>query len=456
LQSSELTAPEVWSQILGQASKVINPQTFRTWFEPTEAVALSGDELLVIVKNQFAVDYIGGQYGGVLSEIAGSLFDRQLKMSFKSLEDEAADRPRPVGGGGQTDRQLGAKPSRGSVNLGLPLNPRYTFDTFVVGNSNQWAHAASLAVAEQPAQTYNPLFIYGGVGLGKTHLMQAIGNTSLAFDRLERVCYLSAETFMNQMIEALQFGKTLDFRNKYRKMDLLLIDDVQFLQGKDATQEEFFHTFNALYDAHKQIVVTSDRPPKEIPTLEERLVSRFEWGLVVDIQPPDLETRIAILQHKADRSSLEIPQDVILFIAKNVKSNVRELEGSLIRLMAHSSLNGSDITIELAEEVLKNILTTETVRVTVDRIQTEVASEYGVTVEGLKSRKRTKNLTVPRQVAMLLCRQLTDLPLVEIGQAFGGRDHTTVIHACDKVENEIKDSRVIRMRIEQLRERIAS
>ncbi len=456
MQSSELTAPEVWSQILGQASKVINPQTFRTWFEPTEAVALSGDELLVIVKNQFAVDYIGGQYGGVLSEIAGSLFDRQLKMSFKSLEDEAADRPRPVDGGGQTDRRLGAKPSRGSINLGLPLNPRYTFDTFVVGNSNQWAHAASLAVTEKPAQTYNPLFIYGGVGLGKTHLMQAIGNTSLAFERLERVCYLSAETFMNQMIEALQFGKTLDFRNKYRKMDLLLIDDVQFLQGKDATQEEFFHTFNALYDAHKQIVVTSDRPPKEIPTLEERLVSRFEWGLVVDIQPPDLETRIAILQHKANRSSLEIPQDVILFIAKNVKSNVRELEGSLIRLMAHSSLNGSDITIELAEEVLKNILTTETVRVTVDRIQTEVASEYGVTVEGLKSRKRTKNLTVPRQVAMLLCRQLTDLPLVEIGQAFGGRDHTTVIHACDKVENEIKDSRVIRMRIEQLRERIAS
>ncbi len=460
MQSSELTAPEVWSQILGQASKVINPQTFRTWFEPTEAVALSGDELFVIVKNQFAVDYIGGQYGSVLSEIAGSLFDRKLKMSFKSLEDEAvpqaANRPRPVDASGQPDRRVATKPARGSVNLGLPLNPRYTFDTFVVGNSNQWAHAASLAVAEKPAQTYNPLFIYGGVGLGKTHLMQAIGNTSLAFERLERVCYLSAETFMNQMIEALQFGKTLDFRNKYRKMDLLLIDDVQFLQGKDATQEEFFHTFNALYDAHKQIVVTSDRPPKEIPTLEERLVSRFEWGLVVDIQPPDLETRIAILQHKADRSGLEIPQDVILFIAKNVKSNVRELEGSLIRLMAHSSLNGSDITIELAEEVLKNILTTETVRVTVDRIQTEVASEYGVTVEGLKSRKRTKNLTVPRQIAMLLCRQLTDLPLVEIGQAFGGRDHTTVIHACDKVENEIKDSRIIRMRIEQLRERIAS
>jgi chromosomal replication initiator protein len=286
--------------------------------------------------------------------------------------------------------------------------------------------------------------------------MQAIGNTSLETGQLERVCYLSAETFMNQMIEALQFGKTLDFRNKYRRMDLLLIDDVQFLQGKDATQEEFFHTFNALYDAHKQIVVTSDRVPKEIPTLEERLVSRFEWGLVVDIQPPDLETRIAILQHKASRTGLDLPQDVILFIAKNVKSNVRELEGSLIRLIAHSSLNGSDVTIELAEEVLKNILSTETRRVTVDRIQHEVATDYGVTVEGLKSRKRTKNLTVPRQVAMHLCRQLTDLPLVEIGQAFGGRDHTTVIHACDKVDSQIKSNRGVRRRIEQLRDRIAS
>ncbi|MGH7573132.1 MAG: chromosomal replication initiator protein DnaA, partial [Gemmatimonadota bacterium] len=346
--------------------------------------------------------------------------------------------------------------SRVTINLGLPLNPRYTFDTFVVGNSNQYAHGASLAVAGKPAQAYNPLFIYGGVGLGKTHLMQAIGNTAVETARLERVCYLSAETFMNQMIESLQFGKTLDFRNKYRRMDLLLIDDVQFLQGKDATQEEFFHTFNALYDAHKQIVVTSDRVPKEIPTLEERLVSRFEWGLVVDIQPPDLETRIAILQHKASRSGLDLPQDVILFIAKNVKSNVRELEGSLIRLIAHSSLNGSDVTIELAEEVLKNILNTETRRVTVDRIQHEVATDYGVTVEGLKSRKRTKTLTVPRQVAMHLCRQLTDLPLVEIGQAFGGRDHTTVIHACDKVESQIKTNRTVRRRVELLRDKIAS
>jgi chromosomal replication initiator protein len=457
LPSAELTPIEVWSLILEESRNVINPQTFKTWLEPTEAVALADDRLVVNVKNQFAVDYIEGQYGGVLSRIAGSLFDRDLSIAFQSDSSEQPETlgTRPVSS--ELARPATERSAPGApVNQGMPLNPRYTFETFVVGNSNQWAHAASQSVAETPAQRYNPLFIYGGVGLGKTHLMQGIGNEALASGKLERVCYLSAEQFMNQMIEALQFGKTLEFRNKYRRMDLLLIDDVQFLQGKDATQEEFFHTFNALYDAHKQIVVTSDRPPKEIPTLEERLVSRFEWGLVVDIQPPDLETRIAILQHKAARNNLQLPQDVVLFIAKNVKSNVRELEGSLIRLIAHSSLNGSDITIELAEQVLKNILTHETVRITVDRIQQEVAQEYGVSVEGLKSKKRTKTLTVPRQVAMYLCRKHTDLPLVEIGQAFGGRDHTTVIHACDKVENEIKEDRTIRVRVEQLRERIAS
>jgi chromosomal replication initiator protein len=444
----------MWSLVLGETKKRINPQSFHTWLEPTAAVALSDDQLVVSVKNQFALDYIAGQYGVLLNDVARNLFEDKVGIAFQA---EASEEPQSL-----TARSVA--PSAGAretepatpVNLGQPLNPKYTFDTFVVGNSNQWAHAASMAVAETPAQVYNPLFIYGGVGLGKTHLMQAIGNSALAMHKLERVCYLSAETFMNQMVESLQFGKTLEFRNKYRRMDLLLIDDIQFLQGKDATQEEFFHTFNALYDAHKQIILTSDRPPKEIPTLEERLVSRFEWGLVVDIQPPDLETRIAILKHKAARNNLEVPSEVILFIAKNVKSNVRELEGSLIRLIAHSSLYGTDISIELAEKVLKNILTTEVVRVTVERIQHEVGSEFGVSIEGMKSRKRTKSLTVPRQVAMYLCRQLTDLPLVEIGQAFGGRDHTTVIHACDKVEGEIQHDRTMRLRVEQLRERIAS
>ncbi|MDX1623422.1 MAG: chromosomal replication initiator protein DnaA [Gemmatimonadota bacterium] len=462
MTSAELTAPEVWSSILEESKKVINPQTYRTWLEPTEGVALVDGQLIVDVKNQFAADYLEGQYGAVLSDIADAMFESEIGGIVFQTDEEDSRPPRSLEARSVAPRELVSPSGSGSeeggnpTNLGMPLNPRYTFDSFVVGNSNQWAHAASQAVAETPAQAYNPLFIYGGVGLGKTHLMQAIGNETMGSEQLERVCYLSAEQFMNQMVEALQHGKTLEFRNKYRRMDLLLIDDVQFLQGKDATQEEFFHTFNALYDAHKQIVLTSDRPPKEIPTLEERLVSRFEWGLVVDIQPPDLETRIAILQHKAARNGLEIPSEVVLFIAKNVKSNVRELEGSLIRLVAHSSLNGSDITIELAEEVLQNILTIETVKVTIDRIQKEVAKEYGITVDGLKSRKRTKTLTVPRQIAMHLCRQLTDLPLVEIGQAFGGRDHTTVIHACDKVENSMMKERSTRRRIEQLRTRIAS
>jgi chromosomal replication initiator protein len=456
LLAAELTPAEMWSLVLGETKKRINPQSFHTWLESTEAVAMTQEQLLVSVKNQFALDYIAGQYGGLLNDVARNLFEDKLAITFQA---EASEEPmsltarQPASAAAAAPREADGAPP---VNLGQPLNLKYTFDTFVVGNSNQWAHAASMAVAESPAQAYNPLFIYGGVGLGKTHLMQAIGNSILAQRKLERVCYLSAETFMNQMVESLQFGKTLEFRSKYRRMDLLLIDDIQFLQGKDATQEEFFHTFNALYDAHKQIILTSDRPPKEIPTLEERLVSRFEWGLVVDIQPPDLETRIAILKHKAARNGLEIPADVINFIAKNVKSNVRELEGSLIRLIAHSSLYGTDISIELAENVLKNILNTEVIRVTVERIQHEVGSEFGVTIEGLKSRKRTKSLTVPRQVAMYLCRQLTDLPLVEIGQAFGGRDHTTVIHACDKVDAEIQHDRAMRHRVEQLRERIAS
>ena len=458
MPSTELTPPEVWSLILEESKKVINPQTYRTWLEPTEAVGLDHERLLVSVKNQFAADYIEGQYGAMLADIADGLFETALVIDFET--DESDSEPRSIQARAVPPEEMASPRSDDSgatsTNLGMPLNPRYTFESFVVGNSNEWAHAASKAVAETPAHAYNPLFIYGGVGLGKTHLMQAIGNQILSAEKIERVCYLSAEQFMNQMVEALQHGRTLGFRNKYRRMDLLLIDDVQFLQGKDATQEEFFHTFNALYDAHKQIVLTSDRPPKEIPTLEERLVSRFEWGLVVDIQPPDLETRIAILQHKAARNGLEVPPDVILFIAKNVKSNVRELEGSLIRLVAHSSLSGSDITIEVAEEVLKNILSHETVRVTVDKIMNVVGQDYGVTIEGMKSRKRTRTLTVPRQVAMYLCRQLTDLPLVEIGQAFGGRDHTTVIHACDKIENEMTSDRSTRMRIEQLRTRIAS
>jgi chromosomal replication initiator protein len=448
MQTSELTASEIWSLILEESKKRLPPHSFQTWLEPTRAVTIAADKLLVEAENQFAADYIEGQYADMLNAIADGLFDG-ISIAFT--------RGRPV-----TEMELPrepepAPPANGpAANLGSALNSRYVFDNFVVGKSNQFAHAASRAVAKNPAKTYNPLFIYGGVGLGKTHLMQAIGNEILEEAKLNRVCYLSSENFMNEMISSIQRNDTINFRNKYRRMDLLLIDDVQFLANKESTQEEFFHTFNALYDAHKQIVLTSDRPPKEIPTLEERLISRFEWGLVADIQPPDLETRTAILRSKAERDHLVVPEDVLLFIAQHIRSNVRELEGSLIRLLAHASLTGKEISVELAEQVLSNILSHEVKRVTIDRIQREVSQEFGVSVEGLKSKKRTKTLTEPRQVAMCLCRRLTDLPLVEIGQAFGGRDHTTVIHACEKVEAQVKRDRGIRLRVEKLQSTLSS
>ncbi len=450
MQSTELTPPEIWSLILEQSKRILSQQTFQTWLEPTRALTLASDTLLVEAENQFAADYIEGQYADMLNEIAEGLFESGLSISFTRGANAGES------GEGPHVPELAPPATNGAANLGSPLNSRYVFESFVVGKSNQFANAASKAVAENPAKTYNPLFIYGGVGLGKTHLMQAIGNHILRERKLDRVCYLSSENFMNEMISSIQRNDTITFRNKYRRMDLLLIDDVQFLANKESTQEEFFHTFNALYDAHRQIVLTSDRPPKEIPTLEERLISRFGWGLVTDIQPPDLETRIAILQNKAERDALVVPEDVLLFIAEHIKSNVRELEGSLIRLLAHSSLTGSEISVELAEQVLSNILSHEVKRVTVDRIQREVGQEFGVSVEGLKSKKRTRTLTEPRQLAMFLCRRLTDLPLVEIGQAFGGRDHTTVIHACEKVEQEMSRDRAIRTRVDKLQGSLSS
>lgn len=313
------------------------------------------------------------------------------------------------------------------------LNPRYTFDHFVVGKSNQFANAAALAVAQHPGEAYNPLFIFGGSGLGKTHVMQAIGNRILEQNTQSIVHYTSAENFMNEMISAIQSGDTVSFRNKWRKIDVLLIDDVQFLQGKESTQEEFFHTFNALYNAHKQIVLTSDRPPKEIPTLEERLVSRFEWGLVTDIQPPDFETRIAILRKKARDDSLEIPDDVLELIASNVRSNIRELEGSLVRLLAFSSLADQEIDVSLAKEVLKDFLKEPARIITVEQIQKVVSDYYGIPEEGMKVKKRTSSLAFPRQIAMFLSREMTDHSLSEIGNRFGGRDHTTVMHAYEKI-----------------------
>ncbi len=339
---------------------------------------------------------------------------------------------------------------------GGPLNERYTFDRFVVGPNNQLAAAACRAVAEAPARMYNPLFIYGGVGLGKTHLMHAIGHAILARDPGKRVAYVSSERFTNEMVVSIQEGRMPEFRRRYREIDLLLIDDIHFLGEKERTQEEFFHTFNALHDAQRQIVLTSDRPPKEINGLEARLVSRFEWGLVTDIKAPDLETREAILRKKAEDDGLILPDEVLKFIARNCRSNVRELEGAIIKLLAYSSLTRREITVELAREALGGVLAAAaTVELSPDAIRARVAATFGVTVDGLVSKKRTKELTVPRQVAMFLIRELLDVPLVEIGKLFGGRDHSTVIHSIQKVEEDVGTDPALRERLDALRQELA-
>ena len=337
------------------------------------------------------------------------------------------------------------------TNQRAQLNPKYTFDTFVIGNSNRFAHAAALAVAEAPAQAYNPLFIYGGVGLGKTHLMHAIGHYILNQNPHSKVVYVSSEKFTNELINSIRDDRNNEFREKYRNVDVLLIDDIQFIAGKESTQEEFFHTFNALHEANKQIIISSDRPPKEIPTLEDRLRSRFEWGLISDIQPPDLETRIAILKKKAKMENLNIPDDVMLYIATKIQSNIRELEGALIRIVAYSSLTNKEVTVELAEEALKDIISdTKPRKITVDLIKEVVAKEFNVKIEDFNSKKRTRAIAYPRQIAMYLTRELTDLSLPKIGDEFGGRDHTTVIHAYDKIANDIKESEDFKNRVDNL------
>ena len=340
--------------------------------------------------------------------------------------------------------------------MSATLNPKYTFDSFVIGNSNRFAHAASLAVAESPAKAYNPLFIYGGVGLGKTHLMHAIGHYILANNPKSKVVYVSSEKFTNELINSIKDDKNVEFRNKYRNVDVLLIDDIQFIAGKERTQEEFFHTFNDLHEANKQIILSSDRPPKEIPTLEDRLRSRFEWGLIADIQPPDFETRIAILKKKADVENLNIPNEVMVYIATKIKSNIRELEGALIRIVAFSSLTNKEIGIDLASEALKDIISSRNSKqVTIELIQDIVSSYFNLKVEDFKSSRRTRNITFPRQIAMYLCRKLTDMSLPKIGEEFGGRDHTTVIHACEKISKGLKEDENLQDNIAELTKKIS-
>jgi chromosomal replication initiator protein len=413
-----------WDLVLGRIESKVNSHSFSTWFKPTRFKAEDGGRVSVKVPNSWFAEWLRTNYLPLIEDTLREIERPGLTVEFHPENQE----PEPV--------VPDPPPVESRAVPSIPwLNPRYTFDTFVVSSCNQFAHAAAMAVAEQPTRAYNPLYVYGGVGLGKTHLMQAIGNKLVA-NRGQRMRYISSEQFMNELINAIRFENTLEFKDKYRNIDLLLIDDIQFLAGKERTQEEFFHTFNALYDAQKQIVITSDVPPRDIPTLEERLRSRFEWGLIADIQPPDLETKVAILRKKAEAEGADLPDDVALLIASNSKSNIRELEGALIRVIAYSSMKESDISIDLAKETLRDLLTPEPPSATVETIQKSVANYYNLRVHELKSKNNSQQIAFPRQIAMYLCKRFTECSLPEIGRRFGGKHHSTVIHAIQKIDKK--------------------
>ncbi len=422
----------LWDQILARIETKVNRHSFYTWFKPTSLIQEDAVSITIRVPSSLFKDWLTKHYSGVLAEALAEVKKPQLAVLF--VADAAADSSAiPLGPDEAAALQGGATPVPPTANVGL--NPRYTFDTFIVGSSNQFAHAASRAVAEAPSRSYNPLFIYGGVGLGKTHLMHAVGHYVLQHDRSLKLTYISSERFMNEMINAVRYDRVIDFRERYRSVDVLLVDDIQFLAGKEGTQTEFFHTFNALYDSQKQIILSSDCPPHEIPALEERLRSRFEWGLIADIQSPDLETKVAILKKKAEAEAVPLPDDVAIYIAGRIKSNIRELEGSLIRLVAYASLTGQEVSLSLAQEVLRNILEHEEKAVTIEIIQKYVADYYNLKLSDLKSKNNSKSVAMPRQIAMYLCKALTHASLPEIGRSFGGKHHSTVIHSIRKVED---------------------
>ncbi|WP_033827338.1 chromosomal replication initiator protein DnaA [Bacillus andreraoultii] len=444
---------DLWGKTLKVIEKKISKPSFETWLKSTKAIALNGKNLIVEAPNDFAREWLDGNYKEILTEILYELIGENMSLKFVIPETNLDD---PLLMSTPSKKQQ-PKPDTSVDSVQHMLNPKYTFDTFVIGSGNRFAHAASLAVAEAPAKAYNPLFIYGGVGLGKTHLMHAIGHYVLEHNPMAKVVYLTSEKFTNEFINSIRDNRPDDFRNKYRNVDILLIDDIQFLAGKESTQEEFFHTFNTLHEENKQIIISSDRPPREIPTLEDRLRSRFEWGLITDITPPDLETRIAILRKKAKAEGLDIPNEVMLYIANQIDSNIRELEGALIRVVAYSSLENKDINADLAAEALKSIIPSSKPKiVTIQDIQRIVGEQYGVKLEDFTAKKRTKSIAFPRQIAMYLSRELTDFSLPKIGEEFGGRDHTTVIHAHEKISNLISTDPQFEKQIQELENKIKS
>ncbi|ACH37034.1 chromosomal replication initiator protein DnaA [Citrifermentans bemidjiense Bem] len=453
----------IWLEAQTNLKQVLTEQTYSTWIDPLKFLGATVDTIVLEVPSSFFQKWVTDKYLAMIKEAISAVNGKSYQIEFHVAEEkpEAAHEAKPEKEAKPArekerdkDKEKEKDREKEKKELVPNLNPKYTFESFVSGPSNQFAYAASQAVANKPATNYNPLFIYGGVGLGKTHLVNAIGNHILAKNPKAKICYYSSEKFMNEMINSLRYKKMDEFRNKFRKMDLLLIDDIQFMAGKEATQEEFFHTFNALYESHKQIVVTSDKFPKDIPGLEERLRSRFEWGLIADIQPPGVETKVAILKKKSDMHAVNLPDDVALFLAEGANSNIRELEGMLIRLEAFASLTGQEITLSMAREVMKDIIVEKTRDITVEMIQKTVAEHFRIKVSELKSDKRIKTLVVPRQIAIYICRELTKASYPEIGEKFGGKDHSTIIHSVKKIEKQIAGDDEFKATVEDIRKKL--
>lgn len=446
---------DIWEKTINIVKGELSEVGFNTWIKCIEPIEMTSDTIILSAPNDFTKGILEARYKNLISNSLKLVTSKKYNLKFVLPSEDGLNNIADNAKNKNDSKFENYEEKNGDdFKSSSWLNPKYTFDTFVIGNSNRFAHAASLAVAESPAKAYNPLFIYGGVGLGKTHLMHAIGHYILDKNSESKVVYVSSEKFTNELINSIKDDKNVEFRNKYRNVDVLLIDDIQFIAGKERTQEEFFHTFNALYEANKQIIISSDRPPKEIPTLEDRLRSRFEWGLIADIQPPDFETRIAILKKKADIEHLNVSNDVMVYIANKIQSNIRELEGALIRIVAYSSLTNKEITVDLASEALKDIISNKSEKITVDTIQEVVADYYNLRIEDFKSKRRTRNVAYPRQIAMYLTRKLTDLSLPKIGEEFGGRDHTTVIHAYEKISENLEKDDALKQAMGEIEKRL--
>jgi chromosomal replication initiator protein len=443
---------DIWSKVTDSLKEKVGQQNFDIWIKPIHFVSMDGDTLELEVPNRFFKEWINEHYSPHIKEVLSLLTQKQCHLQFRIRSEKTNERE--ILSSFTQDLEMQSVPSSQPI-----FNPKYTFDHFVVGASNQFANAACLAVANLPAKNYNPLFIYGGVGLGKTHLLHAIGNHILQHRILpdwKKICYISSEEFTNELINSLRYEKMDEFRNKFRRMDILLIDDIQFIAGKERTQAEFFHTFNSLYEARKQIVVTSDKFPKDIPNFEERLRSRFEWGLIADIQPPDIETKVAILRKKAEIENISLPNDVAFYLASQIDSNIRMLEGSLIRIGAFASLTKTPIDLQSAKEVLKNIIKPKEELISIDTIQKVVANFFNIRISDLKVKRKYKGYLVPRQIAMYLARKLTNSSLLEIGDKFGGKDHSTVLHSIKKVEEKSSKEPPFKEMLENLNSRIKS